>query len=568
MTEMRIPGGELIGMGIDLFQSSLPDAKLLLRVIDFDWSNLVEYPVPNTDLVYLYPQDMGFTTSGGQAGEAYATVFARKSRQEIRSDVMARLEIGGEYRGVVNTASGFLDAEIDRTASGKTNAEFAIVDCESNLYELFTKNSGAAPGRPKFGTINPDLQAAFEALEASVTPDNLESFMRFFDKWGAFYLDQTLLGGRFINVVAVSATETLDVAHLQIDVGYEFSSTFADAHMDEEYKKDDTYEEYHKERSHAVKALGGSHPEAIQAINIGYEDGSKVLADWLSSLWAVPKMMGQQLQCIWTLCENTDKQRAVQGAFLPYIQRHTREFSLNFSGSGFVALRGTFDIIDDKTDFTVECWFRCAKYPDKDSPATPLISQYVNIEPADKDAVVFVGVDDEGRLITFMGDGDTRVALATTDLKGSNAWHHAAVAVHTRDNGRDFKLYLDGQLADSKQSFCPVRSGDADISVGGNGQAFFEGHVDEVRVWACERPHHDIAKHMDCRLSGLEEGLVGYWPMNEGNWSATDREMQVKTFDYSWSGDRHTGILSGDTPPSWDADDVPPSLRKLVAVEG
>ena len=45
---------------------------------------------------------------------------------------------------------------------------------------------------------------------------------------------------------------------------------------------------------------------------------------------------------------------------------------------------------------------------------------------------------------------------------------------------------------------------------------FFEGVIDEVRIWNKARPPEEIRETMNHRLTGLEDGLIGYWRFNEG----------------------------------------------------
>ncbi len=43
-----------------------------------------------------------------------------------------------------------------------------------------------------------------------------------------------------------------------------------------------------------------------------------------------------------------------------------------------------------------------------------------------------------------------------------------------------------------------------------------KGQLSDLRIWNVTRSLGEIRKHMFCRLRGDEEGLMGYWPMDEG----------------------------------------------------
>ena len=48
------------------------------------------------------------------------------------------------------------------------------------------------------------------------------------------------------------------------------------------------------------------------------------------------------------------------------------------------------------------------------------------------------------------------------------------------------------------------------------GAFYFNGLIDEVRLWNTSRTPAEILDNSDATLSGVESGLVGYWPFDEG----------------------------------------------------
>ncbi len=50
-------------------------------------------------------------------------------------------------------------------------------------------------------------------------------------------------------------------------------------------------------------------------------------------------------------------------------------------------------------------------------------------------------------------------------------------------------------------------------SVGG---LYYQGLIDEVRIWSVTRSGSEIAGAMNARLTGSEAGFVGYWTFDEG----------------------------------------------------
>jgi hypothetical protein len=97
----------------------------------------------------------------------------------------------------------------------------------------------------------------------------------------------------------------------------------------------------------------------------------------------------------------------------------------------------------------------------------------------------------------------------------TNHWYHLAGTY----DGKTVNLYLNGLLMESYQregnvistSDGPLRVG----IVGGGFGEFFNGTIDEVRIWNYGRSQQEISNYMNTKLSGYEPGLIGYWNFDE-----------------------------------------------------
>ena len=75
---------------------------------------------------------------------------------------------------------------------------------------------------------------------------------------------------------------------------------------------------------------------------------------------------------------------------------------------------------------------------------------------------------------------------------------------------------------------------------------YFNGLIDEVRIWNVARTQDEIQAAMSHHLEGTEEGLVGYWRMDEGS-----GQMLV---DYSYNGNHGQLGSTADvdaSDPAW-----------------
>ncbi len=61
------------------------------------------------------------------------------------------------------------------------------------------------------------------------------------------------------------------------------------------------------------------------------------------------------------------------------------------------------------------------------------------------------------------------------------------------------------------------------VYIGRDYQRFFNGKITEVQVWDKALTPDEIQKTMTHKLTGYEEDLVGYWPLDKGHGNvATD----------------------------------------------
>jgi hypothetical protein len=165
--------------------------------------------------------------------------------------------------------------------------------------------------------------------------------------------------------------------------------------------------------------------------------------------------------------------------------------------------------------------------------------------------------------------GELRGASYTPDLITGNliipggsvpmgVWNHVAM---TYDGARR-RFFLNGAVMDSSDVVETIANEAYPVSFGrydaGFGQ-YFEGGIDEARLWSVARTGDEIRSAMNVELTGEEPGLVGYWKFNEG--------VGDSIHDSSIYG--NNGRLgSTDGPdandPAWIPHDFPPPFVDLL----
>ncbi len=113
-------------------------------------------------------------------------------------------------------------------------------------------------------------------------------------------------------------------------------------------------------------------------------------------------------------------------------------------------------------------------------------------------------------------------AMAETQLPVGQ-WTHIAATF----DGQEIKLYRNGALMDSADAMGNVEwSGAPAEMVLGNfpkegASHFFNGQIDEVRLWNIVRTKDQLKASREINLTGDENGLVGYWQIDEGSGNIT-----------------------------------------------
>jgi hypothetical protein len=110
----------------------------------------------------------------------------------------------------------------------------------------------------------------------------------------------------------------------------------------------------------------------------------------------------------------------------------------------------------------------------------------------------------------------------TTPYGGSltlGDWVHIAGTY----DGTNVRVFVNGQPAASaiKPDSTPVSMADFRVCVWPYGGVFFQGAIDELRIWNVVRTDEEIASHYTESLSGAEPGLLAYYKFDEADGDQT-----------------------------------------------
>lgn len=133
----------------------------------------------------------------------------------------------------------------------------------------------------------------------------------------------------------------------------------------------------------------------------------------------------------------------------------------------------------------------------------------VTPSPASYDRTIFF----QGGLLKqyiWTGSATSTVAMGNSLTVG---WHH--IAITSSPSGRN--LYIDGvNVGYIAASFAPTNMGNIILGKSPLVANYFNGEMDELRIWNVERTASQINSTKNCELFGNETGLIAYYKFNQG----------------------------------------------------
>jgi cyanobactin cluster PatC/TenC/TruC protein len=200
-------------------------------------------------------------------------------------------------------------------------------------------------------------------------------------------------------------------------------------------------------------------------------------------------------------------------------------------------------------DITLEAWIYC----EAQRRRTGIVSNVYDttaIESGyglllDGKSGIFFALKSSSKSINYLSSKANSLKL--------NQWHHIAGTY----DGQEMRVYIDGVEKASKAISNSIINYDPenDLSIGmyndNNETYHFKGKIAEVRIWKVARTQQEIQQNMHQPLKGEELGLVGYWPLNEGE----GKTIHDKT-NYKNSGKIHG--------TDWVKNELPFADRKSI----
>ena len=216
--------------------------------------------------------------------------------------------------------------------------------------------------------------------------------------------------------------------------------------------------------------------------------------------------------------------------------------SLHFDTNDYVALNTIAQDVNNLSEFTIEFWvtFDAQLNTDYNVFYGVNTSNYNN-RFLIRCAGEIDGVSDAA--VVYINDGSNQYIVGSTPI-GDNKCHHIAF---TYDNGVCL-LYVDGRLDAS--GYYTFAFQETDLHSLGQEydmtptptSSFYNGELDDFRIWNIAKQQADIANNKNIELNGNEVGLLAYFNFNQG--VASGNNTSISKLDNLAQPSQH-GILLG-----------------------
>jgi len=171
--------------------------------------------------------------------------------------------------------------------------------------------------------------------------------------------------------------------------------------------------------------------------------------------------------------------------------------------------------LDLSNELTFEAWIKLDSF--EMNPFQHIVAKRVGIgDQRSYDFYLYFNVGNPVMVLETQLDGFVPGCAVTVPWAPElYTWHHVAVS----KSGTSVQFYVDGKPQGDVQACfgAHIYDGSAPFEIGGLSYEswYFDGNIDEVRVWNIARTEAEIFKRYHRELPSSERnGLVGYWMLN------------------------------------------------------
>ena len=235
---------------------------------------------------------------------------------------------------------------------------------------------------------------------------------------------------------------------------------------------------------------------------------------------------------------------------------NTKSIDLELSSSQYLSITdGDQTGLDLSTDFTIEAWIKLESALASDELRT-VVSKY---GATTTDQAYYLLLFNSSGVLQLRGlfQNTNNVTFFTKDFAfATDTWYHVAMTADI--SAASIKLYIDGvdvSAGVGDNDATTINNSSTPFIIGARKETaadFFDGLIDDVRVWSDIRTASEISDNMSVELDGDEAGLVGYWKLNNSLLDETSNDNDLTN--------NNSATFSSDVP-------FVGAVRRIIMVE-
>ena len=200
------------------------------------------------------------------------------------------------------------------------------------------------------------------------------------------------------------------------------------------------------------------------------------------------------------------------------LHSQTANKTLRFDGANdYVTIDALAGPLSNAANFTIEFQMKADFNNNTSSPRVNLFAVNPAAPNDNKFSIIMgnSGSSQTGQLSVYEAGGSTNY-LTSTNVIGDNNCHHIAYV----RKGSIGEAFIDGVSIGTLAAGTAFSSSDR-ISLGQewdnlSASDFYNGNIDELRVWNAARTPLEIQSNMNSKLTGNEPGLIAYYNFDQG----------------------------------------------------
>ena len=180
----------------------------------------------------------------------------------------------------------------------------------------------------------------------------------------------------------------------------------------------------------------------------------------------------------------------------------SQDYSIKFDGQNDYVFISDNSLLDLTQDYTLEAWI----FPESFSWLAGIISKY-HTNAANGYILRLTSQ------APYTGLGFDEL-ITSTNIISANQWYHVAAV----KEGATRVIYVNGIEYQLSGSALNVSANNNPIRIGSDyGGRYFDGRIDEVRIWNTARTQEEISLTMNTPPSMEDTGLIAYYNFNSGS---------------------------------------------------